>query len=309
MNYFYFAIVDVCNDLVQLWTLLGYIILLIQIIVPIILIISGMITMAQSIVTNDEGKIRKNQQALVKKIIAAVLCFLVITITKVVIGLIANNVDSLYNECIVCVFRPTDEMCSLARPNLTPYQPDYGESPNNNSGSSTNNTTSQKPTKLIFVGDSRTVGMKNAVNSSDIWSCETSKGLSWMKSTGIPNIENNLDNKSGVIILMGINDVKVTNSDILASNYADYINDKANTWASKGVKVYFVSVMPTKGTYDDLNSYIDKFNSSIKKYLSSNVTYIDANSYLDSNGFSSSDGLHYDSNTYKNIYNYIKQKL
>ena len=86
---------------------------------------------------------------------------------------------------------------------------------------------------LIFVGDSRTVGMQSAVGGNDTWSGKVSAGLDWMQSTGVPNIEGSIGNGSGVVILMGVNDL------YRASSYLSYINEKANTWASSGAHTYF----------------------------------------------------------------------
>ena len=67
--------------------------------------------------------------------------------------------------------------------------------------------------------------------------------------------------------------------------------------------------MPTSGGYDNLNSSIDTFNSKLKSGLSSNITYIDTNNYMKKNGFTATDGLHYDSATSKKVYNYINSHL
>ena len=69
---------------------------------------------------------------------------------------------------------------------------------NNYSNNSISSTTTSGTTNLIFVGDSRTVGMKQAVGGNDTWSCKSSMGLSWMKSTGIPNIENKITKELNV---------------------------------------------------------------------------------------------------------------
>lgn len=176
-------------------------------------------------------------------------------------------------------------------------------SSSSSSSSQTSSQTANSSNKLIFVGDSRTVGMKSAVNSNDVWSAKESIGLDWMKSTGIPQIENLISNGSSIIILMGVNDL------YKADSYISYINGKAKDWTGKGAKVYFVSVLPTKSSYDSLNSEIDSFNSKMKSNLSSSVKYIDTNSYLKSTGFDSTDGLHYDNATYQKIYNHIKSNL
>lgn len=159
--------------------------------------------------------------------------------------------------------------------------------------------------KIIFIGDSRTVGMKNAVGSNDhIWSCEVGKGLSWMKSTGVPNIEQQINQDTAIVILMGVNDCADPG---IASIYATYINKEVKEWTKSGAEVYYVSVNPVdESKYEGpiTNSDIDDFNSTLKSILDKSISWIDTNSAI-KNSFKTSDGLHYDDDTYKNIYNII----
>ena len=84
-------ILGMCEDLKVVWTLFGYVIWAIKVVVPLLLIISGMITMAKAVMEKDEKKIKDAQNLLIKKVIAAVIVYLVITVTKVVIGLVATG--------------------------------------------------------------------------------------------------------------------------------------------------------------------------------------------------------------------------
>lgn len=145
--------------------------------------------------------------------------------------------------------------------------------------------------------------MHSAVGGDDIWSCRESMGLDWMQQTGIPNIENNIQQGSSLVILMGVNDL------YQANNYISYLNSNATSWKNRGANIYFVSVNPTEGSYNSLNADIDSFNQRLRAGLTSNITYIDTNSYLKSNGFSTTDGLHYTNDTYNDIYNYIKSRI
>ena len=123
MNMFYLLAPDtsdtisVCTDLAPVWTILGYIILAIQVIVPILLIISGMITMAQAVMEKEESKIKAAQNLLVKKIIAAVIAFLVIAITKIVVDLV---VTGGWEDCIKCALHPTQEGCGFKKAEINP---------------------------------------------------------------------------------------------------------------------------------------------------------------------------------------------
>ena len=63
-----------------------------------------------------------------------------------------------------------------------------------------------------------------------------------------------------------------------------------------------MSVNPTDGSkYGSWNTDIDKFNAKMKKNLPSGVKYLDTNSTLKKEGFSTRDGVHYKEVTYKRI--------
>ena len=90
-------------------------------------------------------------------------------------------------------------------------------------------------------------------------------GLKWMKSTGVPQIENLITEDSNVFILMGVNDVDNPNG---ALNYLEYINAKAIEWTAKGAKVYYVGIMPIKR--DDkyaTNAQIIAWNEIMSKQM------------------------------------------
>lgn len=156
--------------------------------------------------------------------------------------------------------------------------------------------------KLIFIGDSRTVGIRDAVDDDSIWSCKSSMGYAWMSSTGVPQIEDEIDEYTSVIILMGVNDVNQIN------NYVNYINKKANDWADLGAKTYFVSVGPVENDPYVTNAQIESFNAAMEANLAG-VTYIDIYSHLVSNGFYTVDGIHYPDSVSIDIYNYILEHL
>ena len=47
----------------------------------------------------------------------------------------------------------------------------------------------------------------------------------------------------------------------------------------------------------------------MKQGLNNNIKYIDSYSYLKENGYKLRDGLHYDEETSKKIYEYVKSQL
>ncbi len=158
----------------------------------------------------------------------------------------------------------------------------------------------------VFIGDSRTVGMAQYVNTNQhIWSAKVGAGLSWMKSEGVPAVENKIESGSNVVILMGVNDCGNTSNE---KKYATYINEKAKTWAAKGANVYYVSVNPI--TRDSVangsitNAKIEAWNTAIQADLSDDVTYIDTYNKLKGE-LVATDGLHYTKRGCQLIYNAI----
>ena len=97
----------ICHDLGFLFTLAGYVIFSIKIIVPIILIISGMITLAQAVADGSDDKKKEAQKGLFKKAAYAVAVFLVIQIVSIVIGLVSSG--RTYEKCAHCAFHPFDK--------------------------------------------------------------------------------------------------------------------------------------------------------------------------------------------------------
>jgi len=64
---------------------------IVKIAVPIILIIMGIVDLAKAMMSPDDGAMKKSQGSFIKKIIAAVLVFLVPTIINLVLDIIATG--------------------------------------------------------------------------------------------------------------------------------------------------------------------------------------------------------------------------
>lgn len=287
---------------------------IIQIIGPILAIVALAVCFIKLMTNPDE---KKYKAGLKNSLIALVILFLVPFVINLTMSLTdesfdlakcwnnAENVSNLGEESNYVETTDKPRQPVEINPNLPS---DITQSNNNNSSNSSGNSSSSRPNnsvnRVIFIGDSRTVGMENSVGeNNDTWSSKGSMGLKWMKQEGVPNIEGSIGNGTAVIILMGVNDL------YQPDNYISYINEKSSAWASKGAHTYFVSVNPTERSYNHLNSQIDSFNQKLRAGLNSNVSYLDCNSYLKSNGFSTTDGLHYTIDTYNKIYNYIKSNL
>lgn len=192
--------------------------------------------------------------------------------------------------------------------------------------------------RVIFVGDSRTSYMRNALGEQA--GTDTLKGvefvsmvgarLDWLNTTGydalyklIKDGSNSvLDKPTAVIFNLGINDLQNR------SSYMLYLNSIAPTLQKKGCKLYYMSVNPINRTMLKVNGKRDRseaavreFNNTVKTALAGNYTYIDTYSYLKSTGYGfdngtgiagsggTDDGLHYTAKTYKRIYRYCMRAL
>ena len=75
---------------------------IIKIGIPIILIFLGMLDLGKAVMAQKEDEIKKSQQIFVKRLISAVLVFLVVFIVQTVIGLVAGKQNSNITKCIDC---------------------------------------------------------------------------------------------------------------------------------------------------------------------------------------------------------------
>ena len=108
LNLLWESALEFCNDkdVRIIFRVVGIVVTIIKIATPIILIVVGMLDLAKSVAAKDEGAIKEAQKGLVKKAIAALLVFLVITL----VGLIMNFVDAEdYKKCLTCINSPFTE--------------------------------------------------------------------------------------------------------------------------------------------------------------------------------------------------------
>ncbi len=151
----------------------------------------------------------------------------------------------------------------------------------------------------LFVGDSRTVQLEMAVGSSDkAYIAEVGEGYSYFKNTALSQISNYAGQGTNMIINFGVNDLAN------ASKYIELVNNNIDAWTAAGITVYYAAVTPVGEGTTVSNAQIENFNSKLHSELDSRVKWIDGYSYLSQTGFSTPDGLHYNADTYKNLYYY-----
>lgn len=162
-----------------------------------------------------------------------------------------------------------------------------------------------KPTttgRIIWVGDSRFVGMQNVADSSDdVYIAKGSMGYSWFVNTAVDAVNAEMKPGDTIIVNMGVNGFG-------ASQYAKKLNDLVESdW--KDCNVIFMSVNPiddakaANNGYQVRNSQVIDFNNYMMEHLSSKITYLDTYAQLIDNISSETfDGVHYTSSTSGKIY-------
>lgn len=154
------------------------------------------------------------------------------------------------------------------------------------------------PEQYIMVGDSRFVGMHESVGDADcIWIGQVSAGLSWFTDTAVPEIDAAVADHSVIIINMGVNDLGNV------WGYLDVLNQKVPEWLAKGAVVYYMSVNPVENHEYITNDDIAEFNNILYNNMPPEVGWIETNTYLLENGYSTQDGVHFDAGTYQTIFN------
>lgn len=74
------------------------VILLIQIVVPILLVVFGMLDFVKGVMAQKEDEIKKGQQTFIKRLVAAAILFFVIAIVKLLLSLVADD-DETITSC------------------------------------------------------------------------------------------------------------------------------------------------------------------------------------------------------------------
>lgn len=161
----------------------------------------------------------------------------------------------------------------------------------------------------IFVGDSRTEGMRLAISPSNTkYIAKISMGYSWLSSTAGHQLKKYLKQNPdvSVVLAFGVNDLG--NIQKYISYYKNLIKNYPKT------RFYVEAVNPVNEKleaahgYSVKNKQIKSFNKKMREAVGKS-RFINTFSYLKTKGFQTSDGVHYTSADYKDLYNYITGKI
>ena len=103
LNYLLATASELCSDMQPILKVVGIVVWGIKVGVPIILIVVGMIDLARAVTEKSDDKIKEAQNKLIKRAIAAVLVFLVVSFVGIIMELIGA---SDYQDCMKCINKP-----------------------------------------------------------------------------------------------------------------------------------------------------------------------------------------------------------
>ena len=155
----------------------------------------------------------------------------------------------------------------------------------------------------IFVGDSRTVGMSDAIlKANDGDTCafiaKSGEGFDWLAKEGVAELKTALDTEpdASVILNLGVNDLKEV------EQYTAFYEELFSAYSSSSF--YIMSVNPVdEEIYQGVsNADIEAFNHTMQDTFPDK--YLDCYNYLLSEGLKTTDGLHYTDSTYYTIHHY-----
>ena len=101
-----------CYKSARIWQLLGYFIIVIKIVLPLIIIILGVLDLGRAVVSSEQKVIKDAGGALLRRLIAAVAIFFVPDLIHFIFEVVADYSDDVkkdYENCFDCLVYPSDK--------------------------------------------------------------------------------------------------------------------------------------------------------------------------------------------------------
>lgn len=137
---------DFCARTASIWGVLGYVILLLKIIIPLLLIVLGMVDLGKAVISSDDKAISKSVSTLAKRFIAAITIFFIPTIVSAIFNAVVHIdiQNSDYNICVQCVVNRSNYNCNSTFDTTNNFN-----ATNNSGNTSINNNSSNNSTASI----------------------------------------------------------------------------------------------------------------------------------------------------------------
>lgn len=157
--------------------------------------------------------------------------------------------------------------------------------------------------RLIWAGDSRTLGMQDAMENEDIYIGAAGEGYYWLAETGLPIIKESIASnpESPVVFNFGVNDYD--NLSNYLSLYEEIVSSYPDT------HFYFLAVNPIDSALCDniTNEEIMDFNNQLKAAYPD--AFLDSFTYIMVNEIVTTDGVHYSEEDYQLIYEFAANQV
>jgi glucan-binding YG repeat protein len=159
--------------------------------------------------------------------------------------------------------------------------------------------------KYIFVGDSRTEGMRLVDTAGEaLYIAKIGAGYEWLNGEGGTLLAQylKLNPNVKVVLAFGVNDLG--NIQLYLTYYRNLITSYPKT------SFYFLSVNPVDEQkeasygFQVKNKSIRTFNKKLLQEVGTSV-YIDSYTYLTERGIDTIDGLHYEAQVYTDLYSFV----
>jgi hypothetical protein len=305
---------------------------------PLVLIVFSIITLVKAIMSGNIEDVTKAKGKLLKKVIIAVIIFLVAGLVQYVLNRVTTNDDDKNSmaTCMKCFLYFNDKDCpkveygGITKPGTyhrtysNQAQPVSTSNKSNNNNSNSNNADpSAASNSILYIGDSRTVGYCGFGNGMQLHANEKcfdgvavaqgGMGYSWFSSTGISEAKKilsaNSNKKYNIVIWLGTNDIGSSSSYAISSaqKYAKKIGELADG-DFKNHKILIVPVTRVDDAKAKKNGYVitqanvTAFNDSLKSSTlinKNNIVYCSGMLTEDYVSNNSGDGLHY--NNYSKV--------
>lgn len=156
---------------------------------------------------------------------------------------------------------------------------------------------------LIWAGDSRTLGMRDAVGNDDLYIGASGEGYDWLSETGLPQVKAAIESypDAPVVFNFGVNDYD--NMERYLALYESLLEEYPET------HFYFLAVNPIdpEVCQNITNEEIQDFNSHLKDSFPD--AFLDSYTYLMANEAVTIDGIHYSKEDYRQIYRYAVSQI
>ena len=102
-----------CANTANIWHIVGYILLILKIVIPILLILYGMIDLGKAVVAAKDDEIKKATKQLAFRAIAGIAVFFVPTIIGLLVNMLSIFSDARddFQVCKSCITSPNGDEC------------------------------------------------------------------------------------------------------------------------------------------------------------------------------------------------------